>query len=471
MLVLEIKLLNNQFGGCPWMSASNEGKSEIVPSPLRVVRAILSAFYQDSYIKYGEFNHLTEEQESIIKSLASTLPEYYLPSYRHTGVVSYHPDYLTSLRDIVVEGKQAQSSRRINFSACIDVDDNDSSIFVYFDIMATSTQRKLLKDAFEYLGYLGRSEYSAEWKLLRQTKVRPNCLPASSGEVVETVNAECEDLIHHLSMSPQQSKSDGYRIPPCLQISYYKLNAVRSTKENISNSTGGQMAVMSLDPESRISKFKRLDIADKLHRALVKLTDAHSQVAGKYPDGTFVEEASAMYIIPETITDGDYISSIKVVSRSRFDDEVVSAMKKLKSLFGREANVPTRLVGISDFENQASTRYRTLVPAFVSYEVRPAFHRTPEGQFINDICLQLGYTDKLKEFTKDGDYLKAELPDDLGWIKCLAYPVEESSNIIRGNRSAASRVGYYVVIETENPIDLISVGTHRRFGMGVLESF
>ena len=70
MVTIEIELLTNSYGGSPWNSATNEGKTEIIPSPLRIIRAILSGLYNQSYVETNEFDNLNELQKEIFDRLS-----------------------------------------------------------------------------------------------------------------------------------------------------------------------------------------------------------------------------------------------------------------------------------------------------------------------------------------------------------------------------------------------------------------
>ena len=335
MIIIEVDLLMNQFGGCPWLSSMNEGKTEIIPSPLRIIRAILGGMYNSSFCKYRKVDYLCDQQKQLILKLAGIEPEYYLPHYTHTGNVSYFPDYLTGFRDVVIDGKESGGSRRISFNANIDFNDDESSIFIFYKAHLTAGERQILRDAFEFLTYLGRSEFPAQWRLLRSSKVKPNCFPAGSGEVVEMVKSDCDDLIHHLSMSPQQSKEEGYRLPPCLRIGYYKVNAVRDTERPEETLHCGQEALLAIDPKYQIPAHKHLSMTNVLHKALCSKCVSNSQAIGKYEDGSFVEQDKALNYFCVTTGDEGFVCAIKVLCKSKIDDDIIIALKRSKRIIFR----------------------------------------------------------------------------------------------------------------------------------------
>ena len=471
MVVIEINLLFNQFGATPWLSAVNEGKCEIIPSPLRILRAILSGFYQDNYVRTNKFDTLSEDQTSLVQKLASTDPSYYIPTYSHTGNISYLPDYLTGFRDIVVEGKEVGASRRISFNAHLDVNDSDNSYYVFYDINLTSTQRTSLTNALEYLGYLGRSEYAAKWKLLRNHRVVPNCCLSDSGEVVDAVNSNCPDLISHLSVSPQQSKEDGYRISPALRVAYYKLNAVRNTVSQSVKKEHGQEILLSISPDEQIPLSKKLSLTNVIHKLICKKCTNSPQVIGKYPDGTFVEQDKALfYSIHLTSNDG-FICAVSIKCMTQIDDEIVTALKSIFFITLDNQKHSIRMMGVSRLVKRESRQYHSVTPVLLPTSVRKAIHRQPQAILINHAIMQLGLGEKIKEFTRMDDGSLISQVEGFGYIRCNTIHITTNNQPFRGNRMAASPNGYSVVLEFEHPVELYSIGAHFRFGSGILEPF
>ena len=473
MIVIQIKLTSQGFGGCPWHSAINEGKCEIIPSPHRICRAILCGFYNDSLIRHKKEDYLTEEQESLITKIAHSTPSYYIPTYTHTGNISYYPDYVSGLRDIVVEEKENHSSRRINFDASVSVEESDDSYYIFYDITLTASERQLLKDTFKYLTYLGRSEYPATWTLLRQWKVEPNCQLSNGGEVVEIINPDCDNLIKYLSMSPQQIKEERYRLSPAMKIGYYKLKAQRTRTEYIDTDITGQCALLALDPSGKVvvSGSKRLAITNLLHRILCVRCEGNPQVIGRYEDGEFIDPNASLYYQAEVAPHNDAICAIKLLSKKRIDDEIISALKRLRYVELSGDKIPVSLMGVAKYQPPKGKKYRTTTPALVSTEVRKSIHRSAEAIFINNILFQLGYSHKIKDFERKESFVVADLPEDMGWVKCHALPVSENEITSRGKRQAASNTGYYVTLEFEKDIELIGIGMHNHFGNGRVELF
>lgn len=471
MVVIEIKLLFNQFGGTPWLSAVNEGKCEIIPSPLRIIRSVLSGCYQDSYVKSGEFDNLTQEQIVLISKFASVDPSYYIPTYSHTGNISYLPDYLTGFRDIVVEGKETGASRRMNFSAHIDVGDSDNSYYVFYDINLSASERQLLTSALEYLAYLGRSEFAAKWKLLRNNKVIPNCAISTSGEVVDAVNMECDDLIHHLSMSPQQSKEDGYRMSPALRVAYYKLNAIRQTVQKSVTKEFGQEILLSISPDEKIPASKQLSVTNVIHKLLCKRCPSNPQIIGKYNDGSFLEQDKALFFETYLTSNDGFVCAVSIKCMTQIDDEIISALKLLYfiSLDGCKHNI--RMMGVSRLPKRESYRYRSVTPVLLPTEVRKAIHRQPQAIVINHAIMQLGLGKKSKDFQRLDDGSLVTHIEGFGHIRCNTVFISSNNQPFRGNRMAASPDGYSVVLEFDTPVELFAIGSHFRFGNGKLEPF
>lgn len=468
MVTIEIKLTTEAFGGCPWSSAGNEGKTEVIPSPVRIIRSLLSAFYQQSYINTNEFDCLTPEQAEVITKLACIDPSYYIPQYSHSGVITYHPDYATSLRNIVVEGKESQSSSRINFDPQINFSKDDSSIFVFYKTTLTAPQKDLLADALQYLTYLGRSEYGAHWKLLvRGTKTKPNCFKNDWGEVVETVNKDCENLVELLSKSPEQLKEDGYRMPPFLSMGFYALNAVRDVKAKQSTNSHGQIAYLQIDPNSKLHRSNITRLTNVLHKYLVKATE-HNQAIGYGDD--FDKDDKLYYLID--INSDDFITGIRITCKNPIEDSIHYAIKNLNHLIVNDEKIATRCLGVVKRYPNKSNRYKTIGFAVPHLEVRNnQLKRTAEGIFIKNTIQQAYGVNECINHEKKGIFLEALISDELGSIRCKATELGKSIIPFRGNRNAASSQCFNVIIELDNEVDLISIGAHCFFGLGELEPF
>ena len=472
MITIEIKLLTNKFGGCPWNSASNEGKTEIIPSPIRILRAILSGLYQDTTSKTGEFDTLTEKQKSLFRKLLECTPSYYIPKYTHAGVISYLPEYATSLRNIAVTTKENQTSSRISFDPYITFEEDDSSIFVFFKNNLTSAERQLLSDGLEYLSYLGRSEYAAEWKLLRQCKIQPNCFESDWGEVVEAININCENIVELLSRSPEQLKEDGYRMPPFMKIAFYKLDAVRGTKNKKQVKNYGQVAYLQIDPSKEIPSSQKLRLTNTLHKYLVKATE-HPQAIGYYYDeSNQLNPKEKLYYLVDT-QDDDSIIGIRVLCKGPIEDSVIHALKSLTGLNTQGYNkVKVALLGVSKRDRVSSKTYRTKDFAVPHIEARKTpLRRTTEALFIRSALQQI--LDKKVDvdyYLKDG-FTCADVGEDIGRVRCKAVATKEDPSPFRGNRIGALQDGYTVFLEFEEEVELISIGRHNLFGYGEVEPF
>lgn len=471
MLILEIKLLSNNYGASPWSSAKNEAKVEIIPSPLRIIRAILSGMYQDSYIKTNEFDNLSEEQIKLVTKLCGTNPSYYIPQYSHSGTVTYHPDYVTSLRNIAVSEKESQSSSRIAFDPFISVDAKDNNIMVYYDVTLTSSQREIISSALEYLTYLGRSEYPAKWKVLRQSTIKPNCFESSWGEVVELVNPNCENLLNLLSTSPEQLKEEGYRIPPFMKVGFYKLDAIRSTRPTDDSKSIGMEAFISIDASQKVHVSHGLRLTNTLHKALVKATK-HPQAIGytnnEFNQKEFLEEKEKLRFLFKVI--GETIVGIRVICLSRIADQILLALRSLSYLYLLDTKISTRLIGVKRHTPIKSKKYRTITPAIPHVEPRKSLKRKP-GSIIGKQTLTHLLNKKVEATYEEIDnVIHIDSKSSLGILKVEATEII-SVVPFRGDRIAGGTKGYFVSLEFETPVELISIGAHSFFGMGEVEPY
>jgi hypothetical protein len=271
-------------------------------------------------------------------------------------------------------------------------------------------------------------------------------------------------------MSPQQSKEEGYRLPPCLRVGYYKVNAVRETERREETLDCGQEVLLAIDPKFEIPAQRHLSVTNVVHKALCSKCSNNPQATGKYEDGSFIEHEKALNYFCLTTGNDGYASAVKIICKSKIDDDILLALKRLKTISLDGSFYPIRLMGVGRRHSLKSKSYRSTSPALLPSEARKAIHRHPESIFINHINFQLGHIDKIKDFTIDKDgYYCAQLDGGHGWIRCKAIPINNHEIPIRGSRIAASSTGYFVSIELEKPQDILSLGAHYRFGSGRLE--
>ena len=397
--------------------------------------------------------------------------DYYIPQYAHSGVVSYFPDYTTSLRNIVIDGKESQSSSRINFDPQINFSSDDRSFYIFFNTTLNATQKEILEEALEYLTYLGRSEYGAKWKLhKRGTKVSPNCFRSTFGEIVEVVNTDCENLLELMSLSPEQLKLDGYRMPPFMDIGYYKLDAIREVKSSKPANEYGQVAHLQIDPTQKLHVNDTLRITNILHRYLVKQTEC-GQAIGVSKDNEELLPEEKLYYMADSNNDG-FITMLRIICKTQITKPVLHALKNLNHLSVNSEKVLVRLAGVTKRNPSNATRYRTKTFAVPHIEPRStSLKRSPEGIFIKN-GMQNAY-----QLTAEIDYeikenfVLGNISGDYGSIRCKATELKNQARPIRGKRVSSTNACYNVIIEFDHEVDLISIGSHNFFGLGEVEPF
>ena len=251
-------------------------------------------------------------------------------------------------------------------------------------------------------------------------------------------------------------------MPPCLRIGYYRLNARRGVVSKRAVSPYGQVAFLAMNTDTPVPHYQRLKLTNILHKALIKLTDGALQVVGKDDEGEFLDNENCLYFFPEV--SGEYIVAIRVVCMKQIDDDIIHALRQIKYL-ELDERINVRLMGVGEYVPQRASRFKTMTPALVSTEVRNNIHRSAAAIFINNVRHQRGLT-KTKDFSLEDGWVVSHLDDD-GWIRCRALETDGMESPIRGTRIAASNQGYFVEVEVEKPMVLLSLGQHSRFGAGM----
>lgn len=172
-VTLSIRLLTGRFHGTPWNHQVNEGVVECPPSPWRILRALVSAYY-----------HLAERPPrqqmcQLMTLLAETLPAYQVPPYTTAHTRHYMP-----LRK---EGKETTTKVLDTFlvfgrATTISTDAPEIQV-VWQKVDLNPEQSQLLERLCENLSYLGRAESWCEISLVPQPPLDCNVTPLANDEV------------------------------------------------------------------------------------------------------------------------------------------------------------------------------------------------------------------------------------------------------------------------------------------------
>lgn len=151
-----INLLSCTYGATPWNRAHIEAEIELIPSPVRVLRAVISGAYK---IDQGMGD--SELLRMLVTNLSHVQPRYHIPK----GVYIAHNAYRLDKRG---EVGNLHKSGKLYSEPYFEYASDKAYVVVQWDVELDDQMRGLLSDCLSNISYLGRSEHVAQWHLFSQ---------------------------------------------------------------------------------------------------------------------------------------------------------------------------------------------------------------------------------------------------------------------------------------------------------------
>ncbi len=163
-MILEVTFLNGRFHATPWARHVNEAVPEWPPSPFRVLRALLDAWFR-------KFPGQIEEAvvESLLSKLA-TPPRYLLPPARASHTRSY-----------LAQNKPDPSDKKLVFDGFVVTNRGAKLLMGWPGVTLAPVELDALRLLAESLNYLGRSESWVSMRVVDDHDVAWNCQPLEPG--------------------------------------------------------------------------------------------------------------------------------------------------------------------------------------------------------------------------------------------------------------------------------------------------
>ena len=377
MTVLELRFLAGRYHATPWGRHVNEGAVEWPPSPWRIVRALIAAWY----LKARRDEEISERTiRALADALLSQPPVFRLPRATTAHTRHYMP---------YNEGKNEKTTKV--FDTFVQLSERDT-ILVAWDVALPTQQLAALQTLAGRLGYFGRAESLVEARVLEGiTAIEPNATPldndAKPPEKTELVRllapmspdaylkwreeflktykqpsagskkktskkAKAEDVPEESIVPPDLFKAlhadtgklqaVGWNLPPGAQFVNYTRpeNAFApATKPRPRQSkalpTVARYAVVSAVAPSIA---QAVSIADRVHDALCKWSDQGKGRAtvftGLGDDGKPRTDHSHAHIFCEANGPRDAITHITIWATMGFDEAACLALRGLNKVWG-----------------------------------------------------------------------------------------------------------------------------------------
>ena len=466
---LRITLLSGRYGATPWDRSEFEGQVEYPPSPWRLLRAILHG----AYLLTGVPEQLPEGTAQLIAALAANPPSYHLPYGEYGQIRGFRPAYgCEPVPPLLTAGGgyTHASGKRRSFIDCFLQLGAGAALHVSWPVELTAEQKNLLGDCLAGLSYLGRAEYPALWQVV-PTMPEPNCTPDPAG-TIRVLGCGGPQTLEGLLINPQIARQEGRVSLPGQQWLQYRYTPDRPRPQlGGSAAPAVNRALFGFLSDEPVPGSAGITWTDRLHRALLQKAPESSLFSGLAGGQPLGEDQRAWYCWQEV--DGA-ITALEVLSPQPFIDTELAALQGLRQLYARGGvAVGLRLMRLDAAPIPTGRQLRTATPMLLYTTPRSGkLQRHPAGQAIQSLLWGLGEQGKLDPtlFEEQGESIAVRHPSH-GQIRARVLDVINEPRVQgRGDRKAASGLGYQIELASECPLPALAIGWGRHFGAGRLEA-
>jgi CRISPR-associated protein Csb2 len=466
--ILRITLLSGRYGATPWGRSEYEGQVEYPPSPWRLLRAVLHGGFALSATP----EQLPDGVEDLVSLMAQHLPSYHLPYGEYGQIRGFRPAYgCEPVSPLDTKGySHAQGKRRSFIDSYLQLGAG-AGLHVCWPVDLSAEQERLLTACLAGVSYLGRAEYPALWQVV-PTMPEVNCTPDPAG----TLSVLCcgsEAVLEGLMMNPQQARQEGRQAPPGQQWVSYRYDPQRPpVLAGGSEPSQANRALFAFLSPYPLPASAGITWTDRVHRALLQRVPSSSLFSGLVGGQPLGEDQRAWYRWEE---ENGSLTLLEVLSPQPFSEAEIEALRSLQRLYGRGGvQVPLRLMRLDAASIPTGRMLRTTTPMLLYTTPRPGkLHRSPAAQAIQSLLWGLGEQGKLAsdsfQWQEHEDRLAVAHPDRGRIAARIAEVADEKRVVGRGERKAASSLGYHVELEAEHPLPVLGIGWGRHFGVGRLE--
>ena len=463
MATIRITLLSGRYGATPWNRSEHEGQVEYPPSPWRLLRAVLHG----GFLLSNTPGQLPDGVSELIALLGQQPPSYHLPFGEYGQIRGFRPHFV---RERVPPLESGGLEKRRSFIDSFLQLGPGAAIHVHFPVELNPEQERLLGACLAGLSYLGRAEYPAVWQVA-PTMPDPNCTPDRQG-TLSVLCGEGDELLSGLLLNAQDARLQGRQNLPGQRWLPYLYEPQRpAVIASGSSRQQANRALFAFLPGHDIPATAGIHWTDRLHRALLKQAPSSSMFAGLAGGQPLPEHQRAWYLWHET---KGSIKALEVVAPQPFQEMEIEALQQLQVLYARGGSkVPLRLMKLDHDPIDSRQQQRTATPMLLYTTPRERkLQRSPAGQAIQSLLWGLGEQGKLDPslFNLQGEQVAVEHPE-YGRIAAQVLEVVDDQRITgRGDRKAASSLGFHLQICSDQPLPSIGIGWGRHFGAGRLEA-
>ena len=401
---ISIQFLAGRYHATPWDHQVNEGVVEFPPSPWRILRALVSAYYR--LPEPPARNQLNQ----LVTRLAEHSPNYVLPPSVETHTRHYMP--------VWKEGKATTTkvfdTFRVLGGGTLSPDAQVK--VVWSDVMLKSEENELLQQLCRQVSYLGRAESWTELSVVEETSTDFNAVPAEATiasdwekeqvkVLVPLTSTELEgfraalailpkpkrgkvkwkaptDVLEALELDVADLHSQGWNGIPGTRWVTYALKKSSNKKKVSFFSQRQNLSTYAALKKPTFARFTLVSnvlpnlteavfVGDRFRQALMAWSKDEAGIAASVFLGRNLEELDEegnprplqgqqhAWYLPEDIDNDGRIDHIVVYARKGFDSQqAIEALQKLPKVWGKEGfNLQTVLLSLGQAEDYGADGY------------------------------------------------------------------------------------------------------------------
>jgi hypothetical protein len=468
MLTIAIQLTNRTYGACPWDRAHIEGAIETIPSPTRILRAIVSGAFAAGF---GE----TPAMKSVLRQLAAA-PVYYIPKGEYVALQTFR-------KDETGEAGLLYKSGKMNVEPYYSYDSDDDTFLLRWSVEPSEAELVLLQLALQQVHYLGRSEHRAVWTIYSAPVDDEvfNCRPDEDGD--ERVQMVTPESIDSLYISPGVRNAELRSGVPGFYTVSYKIDRTQPDQA-VEGFLKVDTVILGIDLSYPLPAKDAIYWCDKLHKALVQ----RSPETEKFRNGSLTIAPLYEDLHFQQI-------SLHCLDSAGFTDDDLSIIDSVYRLYSSSGDVDLCIEEVFQSSEKVAASWVSASPFFLALQPSLKYGR---GGRIRDTGFRLlagtsfvkngAAHQALKYFLRrcavaeevtyrEVDGLLGAFKDDSLLAVCEveewpSYWQWETRRFSGGEVkevAPASPIGYQVRIRSGLPVrGSVTIGYGKNFGLGVL---
>lgn len=391
-IAISIQFLTGRYHATPWDKQVNEGGVEWPPSPWRILRSLVAAYYRlavrpERSVMLALMGQLAEQQPSyVLPAFTAAHTRHFMPLWKEGKATT------TKVLDTFYALPGGALSEKAMVQVC------------WSEVCLEESLKGLLEDLCAQVGYLGRAESWVEMRVVetigvvnarpivqeteagRDERVEKVLVPMNGVELTKFVAAIAKlpkpkkgrgmwtapgDVLEVLEVDVGRLHEQGWHGIPGSDWALYAMEMVRPLKL-LKRVKSGRSRSDSLFGEPAVARFRltskvlpritaALSVGERFHRALMRWSeDAEGRSARVFSgrDGEGVplgDDHDHAWYLPECNDRGEIVSVV-VYARGGFDAVAVTALRGLEKVWGSEGfDVYVDLVSIGRVNGDLSS--------------------------------------------------------------------------------------------------------------------